>query len=142
MMIEVQAIETVKPSSPTPDHLRCHVLSFLDQIAPPNFMPLVLFFQKDELMSNTERCATIKRTLSEALSQFYPIAGRIKENSYVDCNDQGAHYVEVRVRCLLSDILENPSPEAMNKLLPFEFHFVSDMGAAVQVSKHGFIKII
>lgn len=136
MMIEVQAVETVKPSSPTPDHRRRHVLSFLDQIAPPIFMPLILFFPKDELSSNTDRCATIKRTLSEALTRFYPLAGRIKENSYVDCNDEGAHYVEVRVRCRLSDILENPRPEVTNKLLPFEFHFVSDMGAAVQVSKH------
>ncbi|OWM76173.1 stemmadenine O-acetyltransferase-like [Punica granatum] len=134
MMIEVQSIDTIKPSSPTPNHLPHHELSFLDQISPPIFMPLILFFLKDDLISNTERCETIKLALSEALTRFYPLAGRVKENRFVDCNDEGAHYVEARVRCRLSDILENPNPQLMNKLLPVKLHVVSELGMVVQVN--------
>ncbi|ONI30186.1 hypothetical protein PRUPE_1G235900 [Prunus persica] len=47
MKVEVEVIskEIIKPSSPTPDHLRYLQLSFLDQLAPPVYNPFVLFYE-------------------------------------------------------------------------------------------------
>ncbi|KAF8040715.1 hypothetical protein BT93_B2826 [Corymbia citriodora subsp. variegata] len=134
VQLEVVSSDTVKPSSPTPDHLRHHKLSFLDQIHPPVFMPLVLFFPRDDRVSLDEKRSRIRRSLAEALAKFYPLAGRVRDNLYVDCNDEGALYVEARVRCELSDILANPVPRAMNRFLPLEMDDVRDLAVAVQVN--------
>ncbi|PIN26398.1 Alcohol O-acetyltransferase [Handroanthus impetiginosus] len=45
--IKVISQEKIKPSSPTPKSLQKYRLSFLDQIAPPIFMPLVYFYPSD-----------------------------------------------------------------------------------------------
>ncbi|PKI32525.1 hypothetical protein CRG98_047069 [Punica granatum] len=131
--VEVLSKETIKPASPTPDHLRHYSLSFLDQISPPVFMPLVIFFPKDDI-SNEEKCGRIKKSLSEALARFYPMAGRVKDNMYIDCNDEGAHYVEARAHCDLVDVLKNPVPGSLNKFLPFGLDDVNELAAAVQVN--------
>jgi hypothetical protein len=51
MKVDIQVIstDTIKPSSSTPDHLRHHTLSFTDQIAPPFFMPFLLFYPRDSV---------------------------------------------------------------------------------------------
>ncbi|XP_030449746.1 stemmadenine O-acetyltransferase-like [Syzygium oleosum] len=134
MEVEVVSRDTIKPSSPTPDHLRHYKLSFLDQIQVPVFMPLVIFFPRDDGVSLDEKCSRIKRSLADALAKFYPLAGRVRDNLYVDCNDEGALYVEARVRCKLSDILENPVPRVLNRFLPRELDDVQDLAVAVQVN--------
>jgi shikimate O-hydroxycinnamoyltransferase len=93
--VEVISTDTIKPSSSTPDHLLRHTLSFIDQITPSIFMPLVLFYHRDARANITteERQDWIKKSLSEALTRFYPLAGRVKDNFHVDCNDEGVHYV-------------------------------------------------
>ncbi|KAJ9176249.1 hypothetical protein P3X46_011584 [Hevea brasiliensis] len=135
-MEEVQAIskELIKPSSPTPHHLRHYKLSFLDQISVPIFMPLVLFYPREINTNNKERCDLIKKSLSEALTHFYPLAGRVIDNMYIDCNDEGAHFVEACAKCTLSDILQNPNPSDLNKLLPYELDHVNDLAAVFQVT--------
>ncbi|KAF2286552.1 hypothetical protein GH714_017631 [Hevea brasiliensis] len=135
-MEEVQAIskELIKPSSPTPHHLRHYKLSFLDQISVPIFMPLVLFYPREINTNNKERCDLIKKSLSEALTHFYPLAGRVIDNMYIDCNDEGAHFVEACAKCTLSDILQNPNPSDLNKLLPYELDHVKDLAAVFQVT--------
>ncbi|KAL3751844.1 hypothetical protein ACJRO7_012645 [Eucalyptus globulus] len=132
--VEVISSDIVKPSSPTPDHLRHYKLSFLDQIQVPVFMPWILFFPRDDHLSLDEKCSNIRRSLAEALTRFYPLAGRVRDNLYIDCNDEGALYVEARVRCKLSDILENPVPQVLNRFLPRELDDVQDLAVAVQVN--------
>jgi hypothetical protein len=71
MKVDVQVIstDTIKPSSSTPDHLRHHTLSFIDQIAPPFFMPFLLFYPRDGVahLTSEERQGRIKQSLAEAL---------------------------------------------------------------------------
>ncbi|KAI4373833.1 hypothetical protein MLD38_011905 [Melastoma candidum] len=133
VQVEVVRAETVKPSSPTPDHLRRLELSFLDQVSPPVFMPIVLFFPDDGVHSDQEKGDRIKESLSEALTLYYPLAGRVKDNLYVDCNDEGVLYVEARVRCQLYDILRDPVPKVLNEFLPVELDDVKELPVAVQV---------
>ncbi|KAI4382500.1 hypothetical protein MLD38_008457 [Melastoma candidum] len=135
--VTIQTTDTIKPSSPTPHHLSRHDLSFLDQLAPPIFMPLCLFYRKDDFpggLDATHKVARLKDSLSESLSTFYPLAGRVRDNLYVDCGDQGVYFAEARVSCKLVDILENPSPTALTRLLPFQLYDPEDFAAALQVN--------
>lgn len=134
MQVMVEHTETIKPSSPTPPDLRRHDLSFLDQIAPPIFMPLLLFFPKDDLLTNQEKLSMIKRSLSETLTRFYPLAGRLRDNLYVECNDDGVHFAVARATCQLSEVLKSPDPEKVGQLLPFKLYDLGDLATAVQVS--------
>lgn len=137
--LQVISQQTIKPSSPTPNHLHHYDLSFLDQISPPVFMPMILFYPKEA--SNTCNISTdqysqmLKQSLSKALTQYYPLAGRVNNNDlYVDCNDEGAYYVEAQTNYPLSQILENPKPNDLNQFLPLELDDVKDLPVIVQVT--------
>ncbi|CAN6553868.1 unnamed protein product [Malus baccata var. baccata] len=127
--VEVISKEIIKPSSPTPNHLSHYQFSFLDQINPPVYTSLVLFFE-----FNGERQPTIneisqhlKKSLAYVLTLYYPLAGRARlENHFVNCNDEGVPYLEAQVKnCQLSEVLNNPIPEELNKLVPFELDDVA-----------------
>ncbi|KAH7835350.1 hypothetical protein Vadar_025357 [Vaccinium darrowii] len=134
--VEVTNQFTIKPSSPTPPHLRHYQLSFLDQIAPPVFMPLVLFYPKDinDNLTNLEKSNHLKKSLSDSLTRFYPLAGRIVDNLYVDCNDEGVYYVEAEAESRLSKVISEPIPGDMNKFLPCELDDVRDLLLVIQVT--------
>ncbi|CAK9137371.1 unnamed protein product [Ilex paraguariensis] len=136
VQVEVISSEIIKPSSPTPDHLRKYQLSFLDQVSPPVFMPMVLFYpaDADDKFSNVYRSNQLKKSLSEAITRFYPLAGRVVDNLYIDCTEEGVHYVEARVNCQLSDVICDPIPSELNKFLPYELDDVRDLGLVIQVS--------
>lgn len=130
MKVEVELIskEIIRPSSSTPGHLHHYQLSFLDQLSPPVYNPLVLFYEfNDETMpSVTEISNHLKKSLAQVLTLFYPLAGRIKDNQYVDCNDEGIPYVEAHVKCQLSDVLKNPIPGEFSKFMPFELDDIAN----------------
>ncbi|GLU21789.1 hypothetical protein SLE2022_379050 [Rubroshorea leprosula] len=134
--IEVISKETILPSSPTPADLRHYHLSYLDQIQPPIFMPLVMFYPSETNTNGVEQAEKIKKSLSEALTIFYPLAGRIKvDNAYVDCNDEGLYFVEAKANCYLSDILDRRDPGDNNSFIPFELDDGADtLPAMVQIT--------
>ncbi|KAM3706132.1 hypothetical protein ACB098_03G129700 [Castanea mollissima] len=138
MKLEVQVIseETVKPSSPTPQHLHHYQLSFLDQLQPLVFMPLIFYYPNygEANLSNVEQSDRIKKSLADALTRFHMLAGRVKDNLYIDCNDEGVHYVEAKVNCSLSEFLDSPNPGELSKFLPFELDEVNELPAATQVT--------
>ncbi|XP_057767474.1 stemmadenine O-acetyltransferase-like [Salvia miltiorrhiza] len=115
----------IKPSSPTPIHLRNLKLSLLDQIAPPIYVPLIFFYNHHQLtlqnLTHHQISLLLKQSLSKTLTVFYPLAGRIHENSSIDCNDSGAEFIEARVHTrALSEIIQDPSMEELKKLQPVE----------------------
>ncbi|PQM42317.1 BAHD acyltransferase [Prunus yedoensis var. nudiflora] len=117
MEIGIIARENIKPSSPTPAHLKTFKLSLLDQMVPPTYIPLLLFYPT----SDHHRARQLKKSLSETLTRFYPFAGTIKDNAFIECNDNGACFIEARVSCLLSHILNEPDHEVLKQLLPINF---------------------
>lgn len=125
--VEVVSTETIKPSSPTPDELKtAFTISLFDQLSPAIYTGVLLFYpgeggggkdaRLEELVSDKSR--RLRLSLSDVLTRFYPLAGRIKENFWIDCGDGGVAYKEARVNCLLKDFLEKPEPAALKKLLP------------------------
>lgn len=123
MKIEVIKKETIKPSSPTPNHLRKLKLSLLDQFGPVYLSPILFFFPRTQFLNSdsSERSRILKQSLSVSLNHFYPLAGRINQDNFsIDCNDEGVEFVEARINCPLSKILADPDPRALKKLIPPE----------------------
>ncbi|PON71590.1 Transferase [Trema orientale] len=143
MKVEVEVIsnEIIKPSSPTPEHLRHYQLSFLDQQSPKTYNPLVLFYDlgvghQDDHSNTNEISNKIKKSLSEVLTLFYPLAGRVKNDRFVDCNDEGVSYSVARVNssCQLSDAISSPLPRELCNFLPFELHELNEFALGVQLN--------
>ncbi|XP_054807577.1 stemmadenine O-acetyltransferase-like [Prosopis cineraria] len=139
--MEVISKEIIKPSSPTPHHLRRYQLSFLDQVSPLVYNPLVLFYShnictnpKQDFSDITTISDHLKRSLSHVLSHYYPLAGRLMDNTFIDCNDEGVPYSETRVKGQLLDFIQNPNPSELNYLLPFQLDKVTKITFGVQVN--------
>ncbi|XP_057745247.1 stemmadenine O-acetyltransferase-like [Arachis stenosperma] len=117
----------VKPSSPTPNHLRDFKISLVDEMAPPIYIPIILFYSATDINSSfgTHDVETIsnklKVSLSKVLTLYYPFCGRFKctSPSSVDCNDEGVPYIECKFPTNLIDILKR-SQSQMQELLPFD----------------------
>ncbi|XP_060171592.1 stemmadenine O-acetyltransferase-like [Lycium barbarum] len=111
--------ELIKPSSPTPHELRDHKISFIDEIIPHSSIPLILFYKKSETITQPQICNHLKTSLSQTLTQFYPLAGRMKSHYSIDCNDEGAYYQESQVDTSLLDIIKNPNANELVQLTPY-----------------------
>ncbi|KAI3883232.1 hypothetical protein MKW92_046600 [Papaver armeniacum] len=139
MKVEVVSKEIIKPSCPTPLHLKSFNLSYLDQIAPPSQIALLLYYNNDNqnriISENDSSCTFLKKSLAEALSKFYPLAGKIIDNRFVDCNDDGVDYFESKVsNCQLSQLIQLPNVQDLAKIfLPFDPFADSDEGNSTKV---------
>ncbi|XP_021902545.1 BAHD acyltransferase BIA1-like [Carica papaya] len=130
MEVEIISQENIKPSSPTPQHLRLFKLSLLDQFLPSSYIPLLLFYDFSKngshctnnhlhhQHSTLERLQLLKKSLSETLTLFYPLAGKMKDYCSIDCDDEGANFLEARVNCTLHQFLSEPDLLLLHKFLP------------------------
>ncbi|OMO87224.1 Transferase [Corchorus capsularis] len=138
--VEIFSHEIIKPSEPTPDHLiRNMKLSFLDQISPSTYVPLVLFYDQTDRAEVVERPLLLKKSLAKALTQFFPLAGTLAENFSLECNDGGAEYFEARVSCNMAEVMENPDTDVLDQLLPYD---PKQEGLCLSDSKRQFVLAI
>ncbi|KAJ0086059.1 hypothetical protein Patl1_09411 [Pistacia atlantica] len=124
MEVEVISRKCIKPSSPTPLHLRTHKLSLLDQYVPPIYVPMVFYYPNQDTNLSpsdiiSQRLQLLKQSLSETLSRFYPFAGKVKDSLSIDCNDEGIYFIEARVQNPLTEFLNQPDLSFINKFLPY-----------------------
>ncbi|XP_054806279.1 stemmadenine O-acetyltransferase-like [Prosopis cineraria] len=126
----------VKPSSPTPHHLRHYNLSFIDQITAQINGSLVYFFDADDVANKlniNEASNLLKKSLSQVLSLFCPLAGRLlNDNLTVDCNDEGVPFIETRINFSVSHVTDSSSTDDVCKLLPYDMDEVVDTVLGVQ----------
>ncbi|KAL0380185.1 UNVERIFIED_CONTAM: Tabersonine-19-hydroxy-O-acetyltransferase [Sesamum angustifolium] len=125
MKIKTVSTQLIGPSSPTPPQLRHFNLSFIDQRIPPSYIPLVLYYnvsREDRYINKQpEMSRRLKSSMSDALIQFYPLAGRILEGQpLVDCNDEGILYIEATADGKISDIVRSPDTRTLDNLIPFK----------------------
>lgn len=113
--VEITATHIVKPSSPTPDHLKTHNLSLLDQLSPSIYPPIIFFY---DAKLDSDLRPQLKTSLSKVLSSFYPYAGRVNGDVCVDCNEAGIPYSEAVADCSLSDVLKECDLSLMSQLVP------------------------
>ncbi|XP_009796801.1 acylsugar acyltransferase 3-like [Nicotiana tabacum] len=102
----------IKPSSPT--DISRHNLSFIDHIASSAYVPVAAFYSKPE--NNISQI--LENSLSRVLSSYYPFAGIIMDNKYVDCNDTGAEFLNVRISCPMSEILDHAYNDVTDVVFP------------------------
>ncbi|KAM7275739.1 hypothetical protein ACFE04_017605 [Oxalis oulophora] len=117
MKVEILNRETIKPSSSTPHHLCEFKLTLLDQLNLDTYVSLLLFYpakSDNDLVNIAKR---LKSSLSETLTRFYPYAGRFKDGTSIDCNDEGVVFVEAKVSKAMSDVLKKPDFFVLKKFL-------------------------
>ncbi|KAL0547293.1 hypothetical protein IC582_017223 [Cucumis melo] len=124
MEVEIISSETIKPSSfPQSLHLKSFKLSVLDQLSPFSYTSLVFFYTLNNEESNYDTLhylsQPLKTSLSKALSDFYLLAGTIKDNKQILADGVGALYRVARVHGAMSKFFNQPSFESLSQLLPF-----------------------
>ncbi|MED6173392.1 hypothetical protein PIB30_058875 [Stylosanthes scabra] len=126
--VEEISREDIKPSSPTPSHLRTFKHSILDQANLFHYGPVVVFYISHNLSEFPKRLELLKQSLSETLTHFYPLGGRIKDDFSIDCNDEGANFVVAKVNCPIAKFLSKPDIYSLEKFLPISFLHETSIG--------------
>ncbi|KAI4377182.1 hypothetical protein MLD38_014854 [Melastoma candidum] len=121
MEISITAAQVIRPRYPTPSHLRNFEFSLLDRQNAPwlysNF--LLIYAANTSSLSIAEKVRSLKESLSDTLVLYYPLAGKIKDIATVECNDDGAAFIEARVDTPLSYFLRKPTADFLHRLMPF-----------------------
>ncbi|KAK1318447.1 BAHD acyltransferase [Acorus calamus] len=121
--VHVLARETIKPSSPTPPHLKFLELSFLDQSLTNYSINIILFYSATHPNGIAEISDHLMPSLSDVLTRFYPLSGRLKKRPssdkiYVECNDEGVEFTITRIEHDLDSFLANPPIKELGRLFP------------------------
>ncbi|XP_052206941.1 (13S,14R)-1,13-dihydroxy-N-methylcanadine 13-O-acetyltransferase AT1-like [Diospyros lotus] len=106
MEIQLVSAQYVKPSSPTPPHLKTFHISLLDQLLASAYVLTVFHYPIPDATSVKQVLARLKTSLSETLSRFYPLAGRLKDHMSFECNDEGVLFIETHVNRDMSEFLK------------------------------------
>ncbi|XP_038726126.1 stemmadenine O-acetyltransferase-like [Tripterygium wilfordii] len=134
MEIEIISRECIKPSSPTPHHLRTHKISLVDQFGTPMFVSTINFYLPNQVAGSvSKRSQVLKQSLSKTLTLYYPVAGKIIDTLSIDCNDEGVSYMVARVNCNLRDYLRKPDLSKLPKFVPGEI-IASEMTLGAHVA--------
>ncbi|OIT37557.1 PREDICTED: acylsugar acyltransferase 3-like [Nicotiana attenuata] len=111
----------IKPSSPTPFSHRIHNLSLMDQMGTHSYIPFSFFYPKQDTASSLEPTKVsqiLEKSLSKVLTAYYPFAGRVRDNSFVECNDMGVDLSQVRIDCPMSSIFNHPRTDIDKLIFP------------------------
>lgn len=123
-LVSIISEKLIKPSSPTLPTKRWHKLSLTDQAFSNSYIPFSLFYTKQQLdaisknNNPTQISHLLEESLSKILSTYYPYAGRLKDNTVVDCNDTGAEFIEVQISCPISQTLNWHNSAVEDLLFP------------------------
>ncbi|EXB49715.1 BAHD acyltransferase [Morus notabilis] len=123
--IEIISRKAINPFSPTSPQCRNLKFSLLDQIVPPRYTSIILFYTANtnqnidsSSTAHSEISNSLQKSLSKTLVHFYPFAGRLKDNTCIECSDEGAYFIEARINCQLSEFIKEPDPNFLSHLLP------------------------
>ncbi|XP_038697017.1 stemmadenine O-acetyltransferase-like [Tripterygium wilfordii] len=141
MKVEIVSRETIKPSSPTPPHLKISKISFLDQQFIVEYSPVVYFYPANGDNDADELAERLKTSLSKTLTLYYPFAGRLRDRISIECNDEGVEFVKARVlNCALSDVIQQPDSKQLQNLLPIDIESKAAATESLLVVQANFFK--
>lgn len=96
----------VKQCSTTPLSHKRYNLSFIDQAYHDHYVPFAFFYPNTtRTNSSTSISQSLCDSLSKILASYYPLAGRIRDNAFVDCSGAGVEVVDARINHRMSEIL-------------------------------------
>ncbi|MCD7458610.1 hypothetical protein HAX54_038657 [Datura stramonium] len=120
----------IKPSSPTPSTHRLHKLSLLEQAQTHTYVPIGLFYSKEQLgeFSNhpTQISNILATSLSKTLELYYPYAGCLKDRRTIECNDVGAKFVQVKINSPMSQVVNHPNSDIKDLIFPKGLPWAND----------------
>ena len=125
--VQIISTEAIKPSSPTPKHLRTYELSMLDQMFSNLYMPFVFFYSANKHQDFRKKSDFLKQSLAKTLTHYYPLAGRFIDSFSVECNDHGIKFIEAHVGCDMSKFLQPPNMGVMQQLIPPSPHVMQQL---------------
>ncbi|XP_019171632.1 PREDICTED: acetyl-CoA-benzylalcohol acetyltransferase-like [Ipomoea nil] len=114
----------IKPSTPTPANLNRITLSLLDHLSPSTYINIIFYYNPiinhPTPPHDHQTRLHLQKSLSDALTAFYPLAGRYdRDDGSIKCDDQGVGYAEVEVEgCRMVDFLDDLHCQNLNRLLP------------------------
>ncbi|KAH9299289.1 hypothetical protein KI387_030971 [Taxus chinensis] len=132
----------VKPAIPLPKTvLHLSVVDGLPVVRGNIFNSLIVYNASDKISADPAK--VIREALSKVLVYYFPLAGRLRFNENgeleVDCNGEGAAFVEAMVDCNLSVLGDlddlNPSYEDLLYALPLNTDIVNLYPLVVQVTR-------
>ena len=109
--------ELIRPSSPTPNHLKNFSLSLLDQLSPNFYLPIVMFYP-DMGLNASDITDLLKKSLSKTLSLYYPFAGRPATKGVIECTDDGVEFFVARMDYKLAEVLDEIEPRKIDLFYP------------------------
>lgn len=115
MKLEETGREVIKPSLHAP-HDRVQ-LSLFDLICPEIYVATTFFYKSVTGESPAIISRRLKTSLSETLSRFHPLAGRL-EGISVSCNGEGVVFSEAHTNLHLSDFLRNLNTDSLGEFFP------------------------
>ncbi|KAK7264047.1 hypothetical protein RJT34_31650 [Clitoria ternatea] len=122
--VESLSKQTIKPSYPTPHHLKYYKRCFFDQLNLQTYIPIILFYPASKVTTYgtgfSSSYEKLKSSLSDVLTLYYPFCGRAKGNDSIECNDAGVLFNQARVPISLTEILENPQTNVLKQFMPID----------------------
>lgn len=121
--VQVISTEMIKPAAAPPPQtshrLKNLKLSYLDRLLPPVYVPLIFFYKphQSSTSNHLQISQKLKHSLLQTLPSFYPLAGRLKYNHAVDCNDAGVEFIDARAHARLHHVLQQPDSD-LNPYIP------------------------
>nr|GMC53303.1 vinorine synthase-like [Ipomoea batatas] len=119
MKLSIVSKELIKPSIPTPPENQGYNLSFLDEPTPHFYIPLVLYYHNHTHTNQSEILSRLKSSLSKTLTKFYPLAGRNKGQTLVNCSDEGVCFVVARGEGMIEEMIGSAEGKESEKLVPY-----------------------
>ncbi|KAJ4721652.1 Vinorine synthase-like [Melia azedarach] len=119
MEITIISTEIIKPSSPTPAHLRTHKFFLPDNFGSNEYFSMILFYSSTQSKDAMKISSHLKNSLSKTLTYYYPLAGQNKDGASIDCNDHGAFFIETQVAVGdMSELLQKNDSNLFKQLVP------------------------
>ena len=124
MKIEVTKWSMVCPAKHTPKHTLW--MSNLDLVVPRIHVPTVYLYKTNAFCSNFFDASRLKEALSDALVQFYPVAGRLGLDAngriQINCNGEGVLFQEAETDAIIDDLGDFTPSHRLQHLIPVVDH--------------------
>lgn len=124
MKIEVKKWSMVCPAKHTPKHTLW--MSNLDLVVPRIHVPTVYLYKPNAFCSNFFDASRLKEALSDALVQFYPVAGRLGLDAngriQINCNGEGVLFQEAEAEAIIDDLGDFTPSHRLRHLIPVVDH--------------------
>ncbi|KAM3232167.1 acyltransferase Pun1-like [Capsicum annuum] len=117
-MLSAISKKIIKPFTPTPSTQRWHKLSLLDQTISHSYIPFVFFYPPNQVNGSKQLSNLLANSLSKTLSCYYPWAGTLKDNATIECDDNGAEFLEVQINSTMDKVANHPDPNVKDLTFP------------------------